>query len=129
MSKPLTLSSPLGTDTSGSSTRHARLERLTSLMDDTFRLPGTSIRFGWDAILGLVPGIGDIVSTCLTAGVLVEAWRLGVSRWTLVRMVGNLVLDAAIGSVPVVGDVFDIAFKANRRNFRLLKADLERMGS
>jgi hypothetical protein len=102
--------------------RHLR--RATTLLDDGIRLPGTSFRFGLDPILGLVPGIGDAAGAALSAVIVGEAVRQGVSRYTLARMAGNVALDAAIGTVPLLGDLFDAAWKANRRNLILLERHL-----
>ncbi len=102
----------------------ARLQRLSRLLDYSFRVPGTRIRGGIDPIIGLIPGIGDAVGAALSAYVISEAARLGTSRRTLARMVGNAALEAVVGVIPLVGDAFDFAFKANRRNIRLLHREL-----
>ena len=88
-------------------------------------LPGTSFRFGIDAVLGLVPGVGDAIGAGLSAWLIIEAQRLGAPNILLARMAGNLMLDAAVGAVPLLGDVFDAAFKANLRNMRLLRRHLD----
>ena len=98
-----------------------RLDRISQLMDTALGIPGTNIRFGADAIIGLVPGIGDSVTTAIAAWIVYEAHRLGVPRRVLIRMIGNVAIDGVIGAVPVVGDFFDIAFRANRRNVRILR--------
>ena len=84
-------------------------------------MPGTSLRFGLDPVLGLAPGLGDAVGALLAAWILIEAIRLGVSRATLGRMAANIVLDALIGAVPLLGDVFDVVWKANLKNVELLE--------
>jgi len=96
-------------------------ERLATLLDDAFRIPGTSIRFGWDSIIGLVPGVGDAATTILALAPVATAWKLGASRWLVARMVSNVAIDLLIGSIPIVGDAFDLFFRANRRNVRLLQ--------
>lgn len=101
--------------------RIERLDRLATLLDTAFVVPGTSIRFGADALVGLVPGIGDGITTALAAWIVYEAHRLGVPRRALIRMIGNVAIDGLVGSVPVLGDVFDVAFRANRRNVRILR--------
>ncbi len=106
--------------------RLARLERLARLMDDGGRVPRTSVRFGLDALIGLIPGIGDLVGGLISLYVLIEAWRLGAPRRLLMRMLLNILADGILGSVPVLGDLFDVAWKANRRNLRLLTDYLER---
>jgi len=98
-----------------------RLDRLSQIMDTAIAVPGTNIRFGADAIIGLVPGIGDGVSTAIAAWIVYEAHRLGVPRRVLLRMIGNVAIDGLAGSVPVLGDLFDVAFRANRRNVRILR--------
>ena len=97
------------------------VRRLVDIMDERFTVPGTDIRFGLDAIIGLVPGIGDFLGMIIGAAVIVEALRLKVPTNVLVRMLLNLWIDSFIGSVPVVGDAFDFYFKANRRNLALLE--------
>lgn len=101
--------------------RIERLDRLATLLDTAFVLPGTNIRFGADALIGLVPGIGDGITTALAAFIVYEAHRLGVPRRVLIRMIGNVAIDGMIGAVPVFGDLFDVAFRANRRNVRILR--------
>ena len=103
----------------------ARLDRYATLMDTRFRVPGTRIRFGLDPIIGLLPGIGDALGLALSLYVVVEAVRLGVSKRVLFRMLRNVGLEALVGGVPVLGDVFDIAFKANLRNAALLRSCIE----
>jgi hypothetical protein len=102
-----------------------RMDKLTWMLDEMVPMPGTSRRIGIDSLLGLVPGVGDLLSTALQGYVLVEAVRLGVPRGVLVRMLGNVVLDTAIGFVPILGDVFDFYFKAGRRNLRLAQDALK----
>jgi len=103
----------------------ARLDRYATLMDARFRVPGTRIRFGLDPIIGLLPGIGDALGLALSLYVVVEAIRLGVSKRVLFGMLRNVGLEALVGMVPVLGDVFDIGFKANLRNAALLRSYIE----
>lgn len=106
------------------SQRLDRLRRLANGLDSRFRIPGTRIRFGWDLILGLVPGVGDLATT-LPAGVMIaEGWRMGTRKRVLARMATNSTVDFVIGGVPVLGDLFDVYFKANRRNLAILEADI-----
>ena len=100
------------------------LRRVTTWLDDGLRVPGTSFRFGIDPILGLLPGVGDAAGAALSAAIVAEAVRQGVSRFTLTRMAGNVALDAAFGTIPFLGDLFDAAWKANRRNLVLLERHL-----
>ncbi len=102
----------------------SRAGRLAWMLDNQFQIPGTSIRVGLDGILGLIPGIGDTISSGLSLLILAEAVQLRVSKRTLARMAGNIALDWVIGLVPLVGDAFDILYKANMRNLALLEADL-----
>jgi Domain of unknown function (DUF4112) len=97
-----------------------RLDRLSTLLDIAFLIPGTNIRFGVEAILRLVPGIGDVAASALSCWVLYEASRLGVPRLLLVRMIGNVAVEGIPGAVPVAGDLFDVGWRANRRNVKLL---------
>jgi hypothetical protein len=93
-------------------------------LDAGFRIPGTNLRFGLDPLLGLIPGGGDAAGAVLAGWILVEAVRMGASRVTLLRIAGNVALDAALGAVPFIGDIFDFAWKANLRNVALLDRHL-----
>jgi hypothetical protein len=104
----------------------ARLEQVVSLLDDRYRIPGTPIRFGLDAILGFIPVAGDLLGAALSLWVLAEAVRLRAPRSLLTRMVGNVLVEFGVGAVPLVGDLFDVWWKANRRNLDLLKTHLDR---
>ncbi len=106
----------------------ARLDTLARVMDSIVTIPGTNVRLGLDAVLGLVPVVGDVLSQVISSYIIWEARRIGVSRLTMARMIGNSLVDMAVGAVPVVGDAFDVAFRANVRNLALLKAELERQG-
>jgi hypothetical protein len=105
-------------------TRLSRVRWLSHLLDERFRIPGTRYRIGLDGLLGVLPGVGDTIGTLLSAYILFEAIQLGVPRATLLRMVGNIALDTLVGAIPVVGDVFDVAWKANKKNVALLNAYL-----
>lgn len=97
-------------------------EHLVTLLDDRFRIPGTDVRFGLDPIIGILfPGIGDAVTGTGSIGLLTLAVRRGVPRIVLWRMVLNIFIDMLFGSLPVIGDIFDVAFKANRRNLELIR--------
>ncbi len=104
-----------------------RLEWLANLMDTAIVLPG-NIRIGADAVIGLLPGIGDAITTGLSLWIVKEAHALGVPKHILTRMVGNVAVDAFTGVVPVLGDAFDMFWRANRRNVKLLREHLEREG-
>ncbi|NWG47296.1 MAG: DUF4112 domain-containing protein [Alphaproteobacteria bacterium] len=107
----------------------ADAERLADWLDRRFVLPGTRIRFGFDSLLGLVPGIGDSLTAAIGVYVIVRAHEAGAPPLLLLRMGGNLLLDALVGSIPLLGDAFDVVFKANARNARLLRRHVERRRS
>lgn len=98
-----------------------KLNALARLMDAQFVIPGTKIRFGVDGIIGLIPGVGDLISLGISGYLISSASRNGASSFVLARMLVNSIIDAAIGAIPILGDIFDIAFKANMRNVRLLQ--------
>ncbi|MEJ1962366.1 MAG: DUF4112 domain-containing protein [Gammaproteobacteria bacterium] len=97
-----------------------RYALIVNVMDQAFRVPGTPWRFGLDALIGLVPGVGDIATGVIGAYGLVVAFQVGAPASIQTRMLLNLLFDAAVGSIPIAGDLFDFAFKANVRNQRLL---------
>ena len=97
-----------------------RLKRLAWLLDSSIPIPGTRLSIGIDALIGLVPFLGDLVGVLLSSSILVEAARIGVSRSVLARMALNVAVEGLAGLVPLAGDVFDAAWKANQRNVRLL---------
>jgi hypothetical protein len=101
-----------------------RLIGLTRLLDSAIAIPGLRTRIGLDALLGLIPGVGDLVSGALGLLLIREARILGASRWLQARMLMNLLVDATAGSVPLAGDLFDVYFKAHERNLRLLHKEL-----
>jgi hypothetical protein len=105
--------------------RVKRLRYLAYLLDDRFRIPVTGHRIGLDGLIGLVPGIGDAVTTLVSLYIVLEARRLGLTAAKLGRMGLNVGVDALLGAVPLVGDLFDVAWKANRRNLRLVLEHLE----
>jgi hypothetical protein len=109
--------------------RLAQVRWLASVIDDRYAVPGTPIRFGWDSILGLFPGLGDVLTSIISLLIVHHAWQTGASTFTLARMVGNVGADFLIGSIPFVGDLFDVAFKANRRNALLLEQHLKRQNN
>jgi hypothetical protein len=104
--------------------RDRTLHGLEILLDEAFVIPGTGIRFGIDGIIGLVPGLGDVLAGLLSLVIPLAAWIRGVPYVTLARMAANLGIGVLVGSVPLFGDIFDIAWKANRRNYRLLRRHL-----
>lgn len=94
-------------------------------MDTAFRLPGTRFRLGWDTILGLIPGIGDIAAFAPSAYIVLESHKMGLPRHKVIRQCVNCGLDFAVGSVPLIGDIFDATFKANRKNVAILRDHFE----
>ena len=104
--------------------RDSTLHSLEIVLDELFRVPGTQIRFGIDGIVGLIPGAGDVLAGLLSVVIPLAAWIRGVPYVTLVRMAVNLGIGVLVGSIPVAGDIFDIVWKANRRNLLLLQRHL-----
>jgi len=100
------------------------LDYLSHLLDDFLRIPGTPIRFGLDGIVGFIPGIGDILGGLASTIIIIAAWVRGVPKVTVARMVVNVAIETAVGSLPVVGNLFDIAWRANRRNYKLLEGSI-----
>jgi hypothetical protein len=105
-----------------------RLDRLATVFDTAFILPGTNIRFGAESLLRLIPGVGDAAASALSCYLLYEAHKLGVPKLLFARMVMNVLLEGSVGAVPVAGDAFDVFFRANRRNVALLRAHFARVG-
>lgn len=101
------------------------LELLARWMDTLFEIPGTRIRFGLDAIVGLVPGLGDLLTTLVSLYILGAARRYGVPRSTMLRMAANVAIDAAVGALPLLGDVFDVFWKSNVKNVALLRRHVQ----
>jgi Domain of unknown function (DUF4112) len=106
--------------------RVARLDALATLLDTAVLIPGTNFRFGVDALIGLVPGIGDAVTTAMSLWIVHEAHQLGAPKHVIARMLGNVALDGVVGAVPLIGDAFDVMWRSNRRNMRLLQEWLDR---
>ena len=103
----------------------SRLRRISRLLDNAISIPGTKISFGLDPIIGLLPGGGDTITGGIAGYIVVEAARMGVPREVLWKMVGNIIIDSFAGTVPVVGDLFDVGWKANVKNIELLEKHLE----
>ncbi len=98
---------------------------MSRLLDTAIRVPGTNMRFGLDALIGLIPGVGDVVGAGMSGFIILTAARLGAPPSVLVRMLANVGLDAVVGAVPLAGDLFDVAWRANTRNAALLERHLE----
>lgn len=103
----------------------AELDLLAALLDSRWRIPGTSIRFGLDALVGLVPVLGDAATGLVSAYIVWRARNCGAANGLVARMLGNVLLDTVVGSVPLLGSIFDVYFKANNRNIRLLRRHLQ----
>ncbi len=114
---------PTGTDPASI---RRRIEALETLLERSFTIPGTRIPFGLDSVVGLVPVVGDLITAGLGAYIVWEARNLGVPKWKLWRMGGNIAFDTAIGAVPLVGDAFDLVFKSNTRNLRIIRKHLDK---
>jgi Domain of unknown function (DUF4112) len=124
-----TMTTTYGFDFAGPLSRDARIARidaLATLLDTALVIPGTTVRFGLDALIGLFPAVGDIITTALSLFIVHEAYQLGAPSHVIARMLGNVALDGVFGAVPLVGDAFDVLWRANRRNMRLLREWLER---
>lgn len=102
-----------------------RIRKFSRLMDTAFRIPGTPFRIGWDPIIGLIPGLGDAVDTGISAYIIFMAARFGLPRTVLGWMVFNVGLEFVLGTVPLIGDLFDAFFKSNIRNLALLERHLQ----
>ncbi len=106
--------------------RIARLDALAKLLDIAFIMPGTNIRYGLDGLIGLIPIVGDLITTAISLWIVREARAIGAPWHLTARMLGNVALDGVVGMVPVAGDAFDVMFKANMRNVRLLRRWLDK---
>ena len=121
--QPLRPSLPIGNDPA--SVRQ-RIEAVEKLLEHGFRVPGIGYEFGLDALLGLIPIIGDFIGAAFGAYLVWEAKNLGLPKWKLWRMTGNVAFDTAIGFVPVAGDALDFLFRSNTRNLKIVKRHLDK---
>jgi hypothetical protein len=103
-----------------------RIEAMERVLERSFTIPGTNQPVGLDAIVGLIPVAGDLISAALGAWIVWEASNLGLPKWKLWRMAGNVLFDSAVGAIPVAGDVFDVLFRSNSRNLRIVKRHLDK---
>jgi hypothetical protein len=106
--------------------RLSRIARVAALLDSRFRVPVIGVRVGWDSILGVIPGIGDAVSTVPAGWMIWQGYQMGARKRTLARMGLNAGIDLIVGGVPIIGDLFDVAFKSHKKNLALLQSDMQR---
>jgi hypothetical protein len=121
------LSAGVGTRDPSLGRRAERIERFANRLDRSFSVPGTRFRVGYDGLIGLVPGIGDTIGFGLSAWLIGEAAQAGCRKRVLAKMLGNAAVDSVLGAVPLVGDLFDLGFKANVRNARFAANELRRI--
>lgn len=121
--EPMTFTLPTGNDPASVRARVVALERL---LERSFTIPGVNMPVGLDALVGLVPVLGDIVTTAMGAYIVWEARNLGLPKWKLVRMGANVLFDTAIGAIPVVGDAADFLFRSNSKNLKILTRHLDK---
>jgi hypothetical protein len=121
--RPMAIDLPLGSDPSAV---RRRLEALEGVLERGLTIPGTNRQVGLDAVIGLVPVVGDVIAAAIGSYLIWEARNLGLPKWKLARMVGNLGFDTAIGAVPLLGDAFDLFFRSNSRNLRIVKRHLDK---
>ncbi len=121
--QPMRLDLPTGNDPASV---RKRIEMMEMLLERSFHVPGTNMPIGLDALIGLIPVLGDIVTTAMGAYIVWEARNLGMSKWHLTRMGGNVAFDTVLGLVPLVGDAADFVFRSNTRNLRIVKKHLDK---
>ena len=121
MSNPLASRTPAPIVGTHEPAELAHLRALSRLLDNAFTIPGTKYRFGLDALIGLVPGLGDAVSAVFSGYLVLQASRMGAPKSVVTRMIGNVALDTIVGWIPLLGDIFDVAWKSNLRNMALLE--------
>jgi hypothetical protein len=121
--RPLPMGLPTGRDPVSI---RRRIEAMEHLLERSLVIPGINRPVGLDAIVGLIPVVGDVITAAMGAYLIWEANNLGLPKWKLARMAGNLLFDSAIGAVPVAGDLFDFVFRSNTRNLRIVKRHLDK---
>ncbi|MCF8883187.1 DUF4112 domain-containing protein [Erythrobacter sp. SN021] len=121
--RPMGIDVPTGTDPVSI---RKRIEAMEHLLERSMVVPGTNYPIGLDTIIGFVPVVGDIVTAVMGAYIVWEARNLGLPRWKLWRMIGNIAIDGAVGAVPVVGDAFDVVYRSNTKNLRIVKKHLDK---
>ncbi|MBO6767039.1 MAG: DUF4112 domain-containing protein [Erythrobacter sp.] len=121
--RPMGIELPTGTDPVSI---RKRIDAMEHLLERSLVVPGTKYPIGLDTIIGFVPVVGDIVTAAMAAYIVWEAKNLGLPRWKLWRMMGNVAIDTAVGAVPVVGDAFDVVYRSNTKNLRIVKKHLDK---
>ncbi|MFN2099091.1 DUF4112 domain-containing protein [Altererythrobacter sp. MF3-039] len=121
--RPIGLELPTGTDPASI---RKRIESMEHILERSFRIPGVNYPIGLDSIIGLVPVVGDVITAAMGAYIVWEARNLGIPKWKLWRMAGNIAFDSAIGAIPIAGDAFDLMFRSNTRNLRIIKKHLDK---
>jgi hypothetical protein len=106
-----------------------RIRKFSRLMDTAFGIPGTKFRFGLDPIIGLIPGLGDLISTLVSAYIIYLAMRFNLPKDMLAKMIFNVSLESVIGTIPFIGDIFDAFYKSNIRNLEILEQHLNQVGT
>lgn len=114
------------TDRTDPAALRKRVESLEFILERSFTIPGINRPVGLDAIVGLVPVLGDVVTAAMGAYLIWEARNLGMPKWKIWRMIGNLGIDTALGAIPLAGDAFDFLFRSNTRNLRIIKRHLDK---
>jgi hypothetical protein len=121
--RPLAMELPLGNDPVAI---RKRVEAMEVILERSFVIPGINRPVGLDALIGLIPVVGDLIAAAMGAYIVWEARNLGLPKWKLWRMAGNIAFDTAVGAVPVAGDLFDFMFRSNTRNLRIIKRHLDK---
>ncbi|WP_301751914.1 DUF4112 domain-containing protein [uncultured Erythrobacter sp.] len=121
--EPMTFTLPTGTDPASV---RARVVAMEKLLERSFTIPGVNMPVGLDALIGLVPVLGEIVTTAMGAYIIWEARNLGLSKWKLARMGANVLFDTAIGAIPLVGDAVDLVFRSNTKNLKIILKHIDK---
>ncbi len=121
--RPIPMDLPLGRDPVSAL---RRIEAMEHLLERSLTIPGINRKVGLDAIAGLVPVLGDVITAAMGAYIVWEAANLGLPKWKLWRMAGNIAIDTGLGAIPLVGDAFDVLFRSNTRNLKIVKRHLEK---
>jgi len=125
--RAMPVSTPAPADAPRGFLKDHHLEKYEVWLDSKFRIPGTSRTIGLDGIVGLIPGVGDVLTSGVSAIFVLDGWRSGIRKRAMLRMIANIGIDTVVGMIPLVGDLFDFAFKSNVKNLRILRAERERL--